>query len=93
MTRQNDESKRGPASAETAGYEPLRWSNEPPTEPGWYWRRPPAGIYGKPHCVEVRYGNEGSGNEEHLGYWTPFGSGRVDNMPAEWAGPIPEPGA
>ena len=67
------------------------WSEQPPTEPGWYWRRPPAGVGGQPHVTEVRYGHPGTENANHLGFWTPFGAGRVTDLPAEWAGPIPMP--
>ncbi len=77
---------------------PLRWTTEPPTEPGWYWWREPCSVTW--NVCEIYHGSISS---------RPLfvrNGGRVDNLPTfvmiygaggpggrrlEWAGPIPEP--
>lgn len=58
----------------------MTWTTERPTEPGWYWWRGHPDYNGK------------------IGYLTdskviifPVGSGHIDEMGGEWAGPIQKP--
>lgn len=62
---------------------PLQWTREPPTKPGWYWRRHPMGATWAVFCDEVY---------QHRGQLCRMGDIDVTASPdCEWAGPIPEP--
>jgi hypothetical protein len=67
--------------------EAIAWTQETPTEPGWYWLR--IGDGGTPHCVHVeRYrGRLSLYRWPVLQQFEPLP--RADS--ARWAGPIPEP--
>lgn len=67
----------------------MKWTSEPPTEPGWYWtRRTGRGGMGTECIVET--------TGPHCRVWphtkdrwgTPAGALEESR---EWAGPIPEP--
>lgn len=67
----------------------MKWTDKPPTKPGWYWLCiPPHGI---PQIVQVEHSEyfcclvvwfAGNECEEPL---------RKQPSSAQWAGPIPEP--
>lgn len=57
----------------------MKWSTEPPTEPGWYWVKPVDGE----RCVK-RYSEL-----DIAAYHKAFL--RLRKAGWEWAGPIPEP--
>lgn len=67
----------------------MKWSDKPPTKPGWYWLRiPPHGI---PQIVQVEH-------DEYCNYMVIWLAGSECDEPlhkqpssAQWAGPIPEP--
>jgi len=64
----------------------LTWTDQPPTEPGWYWhqypdRQKPAKVHALYKwegeiCVNPHNGSPGTKAEEYGG---------------QWAGPIPQP--
>jgi hypothetical protein len=65
----------------------LRWSREPPTEPGWYWVKDHVGT----GIVEVVIR---PGHRYLAIYEDSYPKGNfipVAGILAEWAGPIPEP--
>ena len=73
----------------------MNWTNERPTEPGWYWYRDeeygPAPVYvewfGFISDPDARYLSIGSACGEEY-YWP---SDEVAKLTGAWAGPIPIP--
>jgi hypothetical protein len=63
----------------------MRWTTEPPREPGWYWYRPRSNK--KWRLVETAFGH--CGLREQRPAWRPFFWFMPTN--GEWSGPIPEP--
>ena len=63
----------------------MKWLQQIPTEPGWYWRRKIDGDYEEPECVKVRdyAGSMAIGNCLLEGWKSLYDY--------EWAGPIPLP--
>ena len=66
----------------------LKWTSEPPTEPGYYWYEDSSGI----GIVKIeRYRIPG----DILRLWAWFAGNEVevlmDELHGRWAGPIPEP--
>lgn len=66
---------------------PLRWTKNPPSEPGWYWYR---GSMGDVDIVRLA---PGSARIDRLVAWWPEGHEAYADLfvSAEWAGPIPMP--
>ena len=62
----------------------MKWTDEKPSEPGWYWYKP-AGGRKVPYILEVV-----SIRSRFLGR-TPNGLTPVDYSFGQWSGPIPEP--
>lgn len=71
---------------------PLRWTNEPPKEPGWYWWRTD-----KWNDVQIVFVDRWIFCKTHrLGFSAKFLKNwkkehDVAALDGEWAGPIPEP--
>lgn len=64
----------------------LRWQDEPPTEPGWYWYRQAPGNWG--WVCNIWY----SQHAQTLATFFPTDIVRhVAKMGGQWAGPIPLP--
>ena len=68
---------------------PLRWTNEPPKEPGWYWHE-------EDHEKQPVYVFRAATPEGETALYAQFfGEGdvvhKIERMSGEWAGPIPEP--
>ena len=68
----------------------MTWTKEPPTEPGWYWKREiREGRIMSSEMVEVEIAESG---EVLYTYHADY-DGAFRSTPGwnEWAGPIPEP--
>ena len=70
---------------------PLRWTNEPPKEPGWYWHEENHGGKHPAHVFRVVTSTKETGI-----YVRFFGQPadvihKIDHISGKWAGPIPEP--
>lgn len=68
---------------------PLRWTNEPPKEPGWYWHE-------EDHEKQPVYVFRAATPEGETALYAQFfGEGdvvhKIERMSGKWAGPIPEP--
>ncbi len=69
----------------------LRWTNEPPKEPGWYWHEENHGGKHPAHVFRVVTSTKETGI-----YVRFFGQPadvihKIDHISGKWAGPIPEP--
>ncbi len=65
----------------------LRWTNEKPTTPGWYWWRL---LYSQDIIVELRLG--GGVNAKQLWVLDYLDIARpLKDVGGQWAGPIEEP--
>ena len=69
----------------------LRWTKEPPKDPGWYWHQEDRGGKHPAHVFRVVT----SGGETGV-YVRFFGQPadvvhKIDHISGKWAGPIPEP--
>jgi hypothetical protein len=64
----------------------MKWTDEPPTEPGWYWWKNNVLAMG-PYIVEVTC------TGSYLSVIHPEGVSYGTHFPphSQWAGPIPEP--
>ena len=60
----------------------LKWTNEPPTNPGWYWMATRDGTF----IVRVV-----EKEDEELFVKFDFIAIKASMIDAEWAGPIPKP--
>lgn len=70
------------ASDVDAQLQPVRWTKEKPTEPGWYWWRGPVWGGTRTKMFEVSKDKAGL----YVAAW-----GYVEFMAGEWSGPIPVP--
>jgi hypothetical protein len=63
----------------------MRWTREKPTQPGWWWWRYEAGR--KASVMHI--------SEDHIHGMNVFTVGTLvlflQEVPGEWAGPVPEP--
>lgn len=67
----------------------LRWTNEPPKEPGWYWHE-------EDHEKQPVYVFHGATQEGEISLYAQFFNEgyevhKIESMSGKWAGPIPEP--
>ena len=60
---------------------PLTWTSDPPTVPGWYWRRPKSKLW---RAMPVEFYTKTGGV-----YCPELSQSELNQY--DWSGPIPEP--
>ena len=64
----------------------MQWTNEPPKEPGWYWKRLVNNFGRQPEAIIVHLdAYDVFHTQQHASMYV------IVNDSLQWAGPIPEP--